>query len=146
MATRVEVDIQIDRPTEEVFAFLSNFENNPRWQKGMQSCIVTSTGDFGVGSTYDQVARMANREIVSSFEVIEYEPGRRVKATTTQSTFPITFTRVVDAERDGSRVRAIVEGDATGVYRLINPVLNMVVKRLVNRDYARLKQLLEAKT
>ena len=63
----------------------------------MDSCTITSDGEFGVGSTYDQVAHMANKQILSSFEVIEYEPGRLVKATTTKSTFPITFTRIVDA-------------------------------------------------
>ncbi len=145
MATRVEVDIQIDRPTDEVFAYLSNFENNPRWQKGMDSCTITSDGEFGVGSTYDQVAHMANRQILSSFEVIEYQPGRRVKATTTKSSFPITFTRVVDPVDGGSRVRAIIEGDATGFFRLLNPVMNVMVKRSINADYGRLKNLLESR-
>ncbi len=143
MGTRVEVDIHIDRPSAEVFAFISNFENNPKWQNGMRSCTITSGGDFGVGSTYDQVAHMANREIFSSFEVIEYSPGRRVKATTTKSTFPITFTRVVDADQGGSRVRAIIEGDASGVYKLLSPIMNVMVKRSINADYARLKDLLE---
>ncbi len=28
----VEMSIEINRPVEEVFAFLSNFENNLKWQ------------------------------------------------------------------------------------------------------------------
>ena len=144
MPTRVEVDIQIDRPTDEVFAYLSNFENNPSWQKGMDSCTITSDGEFGVGSTYDQVAHMANRQILSSFEVIDYQPGRRVKATTTKSSFPITFTRVVDPHEGGSRVRAIIEGDATGFFKLLSPVINVMVRRSINADYERLKHLLES--
>jgi carbon monoxide dehydrogenase subunit G len=145
MATHVEIDIHIDRPPDEVFAFISNFANNPQWQKGMDSCTVTSDGEFGVGSTYDQVAHMANRQILSSFEVVEYDPGRKVKATTTKSTFPITFTRVVDADRGGSRVRAIIEGDATGIFKVLGPVMNLMVKRSINADYVRLKVLLEGR-
>lgn len=33
---RVESSVFIERPSGEVFDFLSNFENNPRWQSGMQ--------------------------------------------------------------------------------------------------------------
>jgi hypothetical protein len=111
----------------------------------MESCTVTSDGEFGVGSTYDQVAHMANRQILSSFEVVEYEPGRKVKATTTKSTFPITFTRIVDADGGGSRVRAIIEGDATGVFKVLGPIMNLMVKRSINADYARLTLLLEGR-
>jgi uncharacterized membrane protein len=54
----VDVHITIDRPPDEVFAYIANFENNPRWQKGMQSCNFTSDGPLGVGSTYEQVAKV----------------------------------------------------------------------------------------
>ena len=143
MATRVEIDITIDRSPGDVFEYLSTFANNPQWQKGMDSCTITSDGEFGVGSTYDQVAHMATKQILSSFEVIEYEPGRLVKATTTKSTFPITFTRIVDPAGDGSHVRAIIEGDASGVFKLLNPLMNIMVKRSITADYAKLKTLLE---
>ena len=89
---RIETSVLIDRPTEEVFAFISNFENNPLWQAGMVSAEFTSEPPLGIGSTYDQVAKFLGREILSSFEVIEYEPGHLLKATSTTGTFPITFT------------------------------------------------------
>lgn len=144
MATHVEVSIDIARPAHEVFEFMSDFTNNPRWQRGMKTCTITSDPPLGLGSTYDQVAEMAGREIVSSFEVVAYEPGRMVKATTTQSTFPITFTRMVEPTADGCRVSAVVEGDASGVFRLLAPVMPMMVRRSITRDYATLKELLEA--
>lgn len=31
---RVVTGVEIERPTAEVFAFISNFENNPKWQSG----------------------------------------------------------------------------------------------------------------
>ena len=141
---KVDVTIMVNKPTEAVFAFISDFENNPRWQKGMQTCTFTSPPPLGVGSTYDQEAKFLGRPILSTFKVIAYEPGRMVKATTISSSFPITFTRSVEPVEDGTRVTAVIEGDATGFFRIATPLMRWMVNRSVNKDYAKLKQLLEA--
>jgi len=67
------------RPSDEVFAYIANFENNPQWQSGQIEARFTSEGPLQVGSTYDQVATFMGRRIVSTFEVLEYEPNRKVK-------------------------------------------------------------------
>ena len=141
----VVVAADVDRPASEVFAFVSDFENNPRWQKGMKSCRWTSPAPHGVGATYDQVAGFLGKEIVSSFRVVEHETGRRVKITTTRSPFPITETRIVEPlGADRARVIAVVEGDASGFFRLAGPVLRGMVARSVHGDYTvRLKSQLE---
>jgi hypothetical protein len=134
----------VRRPASDVFEFVSDFENNPRWQRGMQSARWTSSPPCRVGSTYDQVARFLGREIVSSFVVVEHEPGRRVKITSTASPFPITETRVVVPTGEGRcRLSALVEGDASGFFRVAAPLLRLMVRRSVRRDYARVSDLLE---
>ena len=141
---QVRIEVTVDRPSEEVFAFISNFENNPKWQSGMREAKFTSEGPLGVGSTYDQVASFLGRKVVSSFEVIDYDPGRMVKATSTTGSFPITFTRMVETLERGTRVSAIIEGDAAGFYKLAKPLLKRFVQRSVDTDYRRLKEILEA--
>ncbi|MDJ0753387.1 MAG: SRPBCC family protein [Ardenticatenaceae bacterium] len=146
--TYVNVSIEILGDPEEIFLFISNPANNSRWQQGMISAEVTSPGPLGVGSTYKQIAKFLGRQIDSNFEIIAFEPGRMIKGTSVKSTFPITFTRIVEpAAREGyARVSAVVEGDASGVYRLFTPILDRLVKRSVEGDYARLKVLLEGET
>ncbi|MCB9797649.1 MAG: SRPBCC family protein, partial [Alphaproteobacteria bacterium] len=34
--------VEIQRPADEVFAYLADFENNPDWQGGMVACRWTS--------------------------------------------------------------------------------------------------------
>jgi uncharacterized membrane protein len=53
--TRVATSVVINRPPEEVFEFVSNFENNPRWQSGMHEARITSEGPLGVGTTYSHL-------------------------------------------------------------------------------------------
>ncbi|RMF80793.1 MAG: hypothetical protein D6737_06840 [Chloroflexi bacterium] len=138
------IDITINRPAEAVFAFLSNFENNPKWQSGMQSCQFTTDPPLRVGSRYRQVAKFLGREIVSEFEVVEYEPGRKIKAKTIASSFPIEFMRSVEPIGEATRVHAVITGDPSGFFRLFKPLMAVLVRRSINADYKRLKQLLEA--
>lgn len=141
---KVETTVVISRPSEDVFAFISNFENNPRWQSGMQIASFTSEGSLRIGSTYVQVAKFLGRRIESAFEVIDYQPNRLVKATSTSGSFPITFTRIVEPSEGGAKVTAIIEGDPKGFFKLAEPFLGRLVQRTVDADYARLKALLEA--
>ncbi len=141
---RVQTSVLVERPPPEVFAFISDFENNPTWQSGMVEAKFTSEGPLGVGSTYAQVAKFLGRRIESTFEVIEYEPNRMVKATSTSGAFPITFTRSVESAKGGTLVTALIQGDASGFFKLAEPLLARLVQRSVDRDYATLKATLEA--
>jgi uncharacterized membrane protein len=140
---KVETTVHINRPPQEVFAYLSNFENNPKWQSGMREARFTSEEPLRLGSTYEQVASFLGRPVLSTFEVITYESGQMVKATSTSGSFPITFTRMVAAEEEGTRVTAIIEGDASGFFKLAEPLLARFVQRSVDNDYANLKKILE---
>ena len=140
---KIVTEVNISRPSNEVFAYISNFENNPQWQSGQVSATFTSGGPLRVGSTYDQVARFLGRTIVSEFEVLEYEPGRLIKASSTSGSFPITFTRIVEPSGYGAAVKAIVEGDSSGFFKLAEPLMARMVQRSVDSDYQNLKRILE---
>lgn len=141
--THITVSIDIARPPEEVFAFISDPENNPKWQQGMVACNITSEGAFGVGSTYSQKAKFLGRDIISNFEIVAFEPGRRIKGVTVDSTFPITFDRSVTPTKGGTLATAVITGEPNGIFRLFGPLMDWMVKRSVSKDYANLKQLLE---
>lgn len=143
--TRVEINITIDRPPEEVFAYLANFENNPKWQSGMKSARFTSEGLLRVGSTYVQQASFLGRRIETNFEVIEYEAGKRVRIASTSGSFPIQVLREVSASNGGTRVHAIIEGQAGGFFRIFAPLLNWMVGQQIRVDYANLKRILEGR-
>lgn len=137
----VNTSVDIAAPPEEVFAYLSDMENNPKWQSGMVSARWTSDGPIGVGSTYDQVATFLRRRIESTFAVEAYEPGRMIRASSTASSFPITFTRMVEPIESGTKVTAIITGDASGFFKIAEPILRRVVQRSVDGDYQNLREV-----
>ena len=133
--------VDIERPIAEVFAFVANFENNPRWQAGMRACRWTADEPMAVGATYVQEAKFMGRRIDTHFRVSEFEPSTSISIESTESTFPIQVTRSVEALDDGrSRVTAHIRGQPTGLLKLFSGM----VKKRVAKDYLELKALLEA--
>lgn len=143
--TRVEVTVTIERPPDEVFAFISDFEKNSLWQAGVQKAWFTSNGPFGVGSTYTQLSRFLGRNIEFHFEVSRFEPNKVVEFKTTSGTFPVHIIRAVEPAPEGTRVHAVIEGEASGIFRLAAPILDRVTQRQIESDYARLKTVLESR-
>jgi len=143
--TEIHTSIEIERPAEIVFDYVADMANNPSWQRGQQRCTWTSEPPIAIGSTYDQEASFLGKAIVSSFEVVEFEPGRRIRIVSTAGTMAIDVTRTVEPLGDDRcRVGATVLGDPPGVLRLLGPLLSPLVRRSVAGDYKRLKTNLEA--
>ena len=132
--------IDIELPVAQVFAYVANFENNPRWQRGMRACRWTSDEPMVVGATYVQEARFLGRRIDTHFRVSAFEADKQISIESTKSTFPIQVTRSVEplgAER--CRVTAHIRGQPTGLLKLFSGM----VKKTVTKDYQALKELLE---
>jgi uncharacterized membrane protein len=147
MSISVSASVDIARPAAEVFDYVANFENNPAWQKGMESARYTSPAPHGLGATYDQVASFLGREIITSFEVTALDPGRSITITSTSGTFPIEVTRTVEATGDGScRASAAVNGSPGGLFKLAAPLMRAMVGSSVRKDWAALKVMLEAQS
>ena len=41
---RIELNVVINRPVEEVYAYMSNPENNAQWQSHCRGSVITSEG------------------------------------------------------------------------------------------------------
>lgn len=140
----VTSSIEINRPAGEVFDYVADMSNNTVWQKGQVRCTWTSDPPLTLGSTYDQEAKFLGKSIVSSFEVTEYEPGARIRVSTTGGTMSIDVTRTVTPISDERcTVGAVVRGDAPGLMKVLGPILPVMVRSSVNKDYQQLKNLLE---
>jgi hypothetical protein len=142
---KMRTSLEIERPADEVFAIVSDFSRNPEWQSGMRTTTWTSEPPMRTGSTYEQVARFLGRDVVTTFEVVAYTPGRSIGIESRESSFPIQVTRSVEPIGEG---RCLVTADVSGqpgrFFGLFGPLLERMAAKSVRSDYQSLKQLLEA--
>jgi hypothetical protein len=135
----------IARPADQVFGFISDFENNPRWQRGVRSVRWTSKPPHGLGATHNQSGKYWGLRLWSDFKTIAYEPGERVTIESSDGPFPAAETRMVERIDDARcQVSVRVEGDARAFPRIAPTFLRFLVQGRIKADSRRLKHQLES--
>jgi uncharacterized protein YndB with AHSA1/START domain len=134
--------VTIQRPCAEVFAFLADFENLPRWNYAISRTQKLSDGPVGVGTRYLQ-ARTLPTPSEQTFEVSEYQPDRRVSVTGTFGPFPGRVTYELEPVGDATRLTNTMDLEPTGLLRLAAPLATTRVKAAVAQNLHTLKELLE---
>jgi len=141
---RIEASVVINRPLEEVFAFVGNIENNPQWQSSVLESRATSEGPIGVGTTYRYVSQLLGRRIETDGEITEYEPNRKYSFKSTSGPFPIEGGFTLEAAEGGTKVTLAAEAEVGGFFKLAEPLVIRMMKRQFEADVGNLKDLLEA--
>jgi carbon monoxide dehydrogenase subunit G len=137
------VEVFILRPLEEVFAFVDDARNRPRWDESVDSEELTSPEPIGVGTTVRTRMRSMGREYEYNWEIVEHDPPNRMTVESTSGSFPTTLGFQFKSQNDGTRVEASVTGRPTGLLRLLQPLIARTRQKNFDQGYARLKRLLE---
>jgi len=135
--------VQISRPPDEVFAFVSDARNRPLWDQSVDTEQLTSPEPIGVGSTVRTGLRSMGREYVLTWEITEHEPPGRQTIESTSGPFPTTLAYQLSARDGGTLVEFSVTGRPTGMLRLLQPLIARNTQKNLDRGFPRLKRLLE---
>jgi uncharacterized protein YndB with AHSA1/START domain len=79
MAGRFDVTTVIDRPIDEVFAFLANGENDPKFSPRVLEIRKATDGAIGVGTVYESTVKDAGMKTQRRFELTEFQPPTRIR-------------------------------------------------------------------
>jgi uncharacterized membrane protein len=142
MAT-LEANININRPIEEIFNFVTDVNNAAKWQSGIIEAQATSNGANGVGTTYKYVNQVMGRKIETEGEVTVYEPHNRYAWKSTNGPFPLSGGTTFEETSDGVSVTETVEAEPGGFFKLAEPLMVKQQQSQMKKDLAALKQLLE---
>jgi len=136
--------VSVDRPVEDVWEFISNFENTTRWSRNVLEARQTSNGPLGIGSTLQTAVKAFGRRRTADYRVTEYEPNHAFAFTVTSGPMTSRARYSVEPAGAGTRLTASGEAETKGLYRLLAPILLRTLKRHSREDLANLKRLLEA--
>ena len=103
-----ENTVMIQKPAEEVFAFLADFKNIPMWNYAIEETSQTSTGPVGVGTRYRQTRSVPSRS-TEDFEVTVFEPASRLAIHGQLGPFRATISYELEATATATRLVNSVE-------------------------------------
>ncbi len=144
MAIDVTSSIDIDRPREEVAAYVFDHRNDTVWIGGISQSELLGAPPIGEGTRVRRVASFMGKPIEYVNEVERLVPGEVLEMRSVQSPFPMRVTYAFEDANGRTRASVRVQGDAAGWYRVAGPMLAAGVRRSVGRDLATLKRLLES--
>jgi uncharacterized protein YndB with AHSA1/START domain len=141
---KTKVSVVIRRSVGEVFAFVTNVENFPRWFGGIASeSRQTSPGPMGVGATFVQTNQFLGRRFQTQFEVWDYEADRRFCVRTSSGPIPFSGCYLFEAVDEGTHFTHMGEMDTGGLFQLVGSLLVRRIKHDTEANLATLKELLE---
>jgi uncharacterized protein YndB with AHSA1/START domain len=135
--------IIIDRPRSDVFSFVADLENTPRWNHAIAESIRITNGPIRVGTTYRQV-RVLPRRVVEEVEITDFQPDRRLQLR--GAVGPLEGTITYDLEDLDGRTRLVNTMDlsARGVGKLVASIAATRARDAVGKNLLVLRGLLEA--
>jgi carbon monoxide dehydrogenase subunit G len=146
---RVEEEIVIDRPTEDVFEFVTTPENDLEWFSPAVERARESEGPIDVGSRIRAVDKFLGRRIESTLEVTEHMPSTR-SSIRLEGPMAARGTYVLEPAGTGTRFKWILEAESGlgGLYlgRITDPLVTFMFRRRIKSDLRRLKDRLEGRT
>jgi carbon monoxide dehydrogenase subunit G len=142
--TTITQRVTVNRPVEEVWDFIGDFENTTRWSQGVLEARQTSDGPLRAGSTLQTVVKAFGRRRTGDYLVTEYEPNHAFAFEVMSGPMTSRARFSLEPAGAGTRLTASGEAVATGLYRLVTPILVRTLKRHSEADLASLKRILEA--
>src|SRR5438105_9310900 len=127
---KVEKSIVIDRRQQDVFEYVSDHTNAPRWQRGLLEVRRATEGPIGIGTRHTLVRMFMGRRMEASNEFTQYEPNRLVSFKVTSGSVAAQGWYVVEtAGSDRDRLTSRIEMRPSGLIRLAQPLIAACIIR-----------------
>ena len=79
MANEFSASVLIDRPIDEVFAFLAEGTNDPKFSPRVKEIRKTTDGPVAVGTVFESTVKDAGMTTQRKFEVIDLQAPTRIR-------------------------------------------------------------------
>ena len=135
--------VTIRRPPDDVFAYLADGVNGPRWRSGIVDIALVSGS--GLGAVYSQgVKGPGGRRVDADYRITTFEPDRRLAFEAIAGPVRPVGEYTLEEIDDGTRLTFSLEAQLGGIKGM---VMGGAVQRTMDAEVAaieRLKLILEA--
>lgn len=142
---RVAGDIAIERAPEEVFDFVANESNEPKYNPRMIRADKITTGPIGVGTQFNSVMTgLGGAEM--TIEFTEFDRPWRIAEKVHLSTMDIRGLLLFEPVSGGTRMKWAWDLEPHGVMRLLAPLVRRIGDRQEREIWTGLKHFMECRT
>ena len=140
----VEKSINIQRPVEEVFNYVSNLTHSAEWQRGLTEVRRITEQPLGVGTRYALVRTFMGRKMEANNEITEFTPGVKVAFKTISGPIPLEASYQFETAEKGTKLTSKIEMQPKGFVSLAEPLISASLQKDVEANLNVLKNMLES--
>jgi uncharacterized protein YndB with AHSA1/START domain len=138
-----ETDVQIERPLAEVFAYVSEPLNFPRWNSAVEVVREMSAREGGVGSSYVMERELPSGRAVNRLDVVASEAPHEFAVRASAGPTPFLYRYRFASENGETIVKLDAEVELPGAASFIPHVARRAIKSGADDNLATLKRILE---
>lgn len=135
--------ITINRPVEEVFAYVSDLQNGPKWQSALVESRRLTKGPLGIGTQFTGVRKFMGRKLESVIEFKSYETDKNFSIKSISGNSPFEQSYLFEATNEGTRLTTRLDLQTSGLMDLAQPMIASSLRREMDASFGDLKDLLE---
>jgi uncharacterized membrane protein len=141
----IKHSIEINRPAEEVFAYLEQVDRHNEWQGSLVSTTVETDGPTRVGTRVVERRNIPGGTQDFSYEITEHDPPRKTSFRSTGGPVRPAGTYTVDPTGESSsRMNVELDLEGHGIGKLFAILARRQAAKEVPVDQERFKELLES--
>jgi|SRR5262245_16897521 len=139
---KFSADLKVNRPVEKVFAWLTNAENQGKFDKSSLKMELLTPGPWHAGSQFRELRDLGGRKTEVLSEIAELDPNRRfvIRSKTGPGWLG---TWIFEPEGAGTRLRWTGQLTMNGFARLLEPLIGRQMNNQITSQFAQLPQLIE---
>lgn len=139
----IDLSALVGKPIEDVFAYIGNLHNMPKWNTTVVDVEQITPGDVGVGTKFKSVGKMLGRRVEGEMRVTAYEPDTKIGIQMNAGPALINMSIGLKPVDTGTEVSLNAQGDAGGLFKLAEPVMRRRVRSIMEENLARIRSQLE---
>ena len=140
---RVNDSVIIMRPPSQVFAFLADLNNIPKFQTEVVKSTVVTPGPTRVGTRFTEDVKLGPMRALADCEVTEFIADKTMGFKATSSSISYEGRFLVEPSDKGARLTIAGTAQPKGLWRLLQPMMAGEMRSGVKKELAAVKEILE---
>jgi uncharacterized protein YndB with AHSA1/START domain len=110
-----EISLDIRRSPSDVFAFIADFRNMPKWYEAVDSVTTDAAASAGSGVRFHMVRSLPGGAVHNTVEVTSYEPESEVTFASINGPTPFQYRYRIEPIPTGTRLTLLGDISAEGL-------------------------------
>lgn len=133
----------INAPPEKVFEVLSDLPNASSYVENIKQSVKLTEGPIGVGTVFEETRVVNGQEATAQLEIREYDPPRRLAVGNETEGIDTNYIYTLEPENGGTRILWQAELSASGLKKMMVPMVASILKKEDRDHLQKLKAAIE---